>query len=438
MKKLFLMLLLFSLCVSEAAKKKPNLIIIMADDLGWGDLSAYGAKQITTPNIDKLMSEGMRFERFFSTSSVSSPARASLLTGLFPYRAGVPGVIRNVEDDTWGNLRSDIVLLPQILKNSGYNTSLVGKWHLGLGKKDLPTNRGFDEFYGFIDDMMDDYYTHERFGVNQMFINSDRVDPKGHATDIFTDWACERIKNYSRNVENKSLFMFLSYNAPHVPLQAKPEYLKKIKADNPGIGDRRASYLGLVKHLDDSLAKVFETLKAENLYDDTIIVFISDNGGEAPHSDNGHFRDYKASMYDGGLAVAFSIKYKGLIAPNQTSHFEALTCDVMPTILDILNIDCPKNLDGKSFKKLLFEGGQEAFVRENHFYRLEKGGYNEAVKVGDFKLVKNDERKPPELFNTSKDPSERENLADNFPKVYRDLSAKLVGPLDKNGNPAKP
>lgn len=435
MKKILLLLLLFSLCISEAAKKKPNVIIIMADDLGWGDLSAYGAKQITTPNIDRLMSEGMRFERFFSTSSVSSPARASLLTGLFPYRAGVPGVIRNVEDDTWGNLRSDIVLLPQILKNNGYYTSLVGKWHLGLGKKDAPTNRGFDEFYGFIDDMMDDYYTHKRFGVNQMFINSDRVDPKGHATDIFTDWACERIKNYSKHVKDRSLFMFLSYNAPHVPLQSKPEYVERIKSENPGIGDRRASYLGLVKHLDDSLAKVFETLKAENLYDDTIIVFISDNGGEAPHSDNGHFRDYKTSMYDGGLAVAFAIKYKGEIKPNQTSDFEALTCDVMPTILDILDINCPKDLDGQSFKKLLLEGKQDAFARENHFYRLEKGGYNEAVKVGDYKLVKNKEENPPELFNTTKDPSEHEDLAENFPEVYKDLSAKLVGPLDKNGNP---
>ncbi|MCB1211776.1 MAG: sulfatase-like hydrolase/transferase, partial [Verrucomicrobiales bacterium] len=174
-----------------AHSSPPNIIVILADDLGRADYSAFGTPDIRTPHIDRLFAEGMDLKNFRANCCVCSPTRASLLTGRYPDRVGVPGVIRDKEENSWGNLSDDAVLIPQMLKPAGYHSAIVGKWHLGLESPDTPMDRGFDHFHGFLGDMMDDYYNHRRHGNNYMFLNKKEIDPKGHATDLFTQWAVD-------------------------------------------------------------------------------------------------------------------------------------------------------------------------------------------------------------------------------------------------------
>lgn len=189
----------FAMGIVHAEKSgKPNILLILVDDLGYGDLSCQGGRDIHTPNIDQLFKQGMQFNNFYANCTVCSPTRAALMTGCYPDMVGVPGVIRTKENDNWGYLLPDAVTLPVMLKAAGYQTALVGKWHLGLENPNTPNKKGFDLFHGFLGDMMDDYWTHRREGFNYMRLNDQEIDPVGHATDLFSEWAVNYIADPSR------------------------------------------------------------------------------------------------------------------------------------------------------------------------------------------------------------------------------------------------
>ena len=202
---------------SNELQGKPNVIVIMADDLGNGDLSCTGAEDLQSPHIDRLFQSGMRFDFGYANCPVCSPSRASLMTGRYPELVGVPGVIRTHPENNWGYLDPQSILLPQVLKTAGYHTALIGKWHLGLESPNRPVDRGFDLFHGFLADMMDDYYEHRRHNIEYMNLNNQVIDVKGHATDLFTDWSCAYLK--SRVGKSSPFFLCLTYNAPHTPIQ---------------------------------------------------------------------------------------------------------------------------------------------------------------------------------------------------------------------------
>ncbi|HMI65905.1 MAG TPA: sulfatase-like hydrolase/transferase, partial [Cyclobacteriaceae bacterium] len=194
--KTVLTFVLLIACVSLEARqpsdRKPNILVILADDLGYHDLSYYGTPDIRTPNIDMLCKAGMRFDNFYSNSPVCSPTRASLMSGRYPEMVGVPGLIRSNPDANFGFLKPDALLLPKLLKQADYNTALVGKWNLGLETPNTPNEKGFDFFHGFLDDMMNDYWDHLRNGKDFMRKNDRQDNPKGrHATDVFTGWAID-------------------------------------------------------------------------------------------------------------------------------------------------------------------------------------------------------------------------------------------------------
>lgn len=227
---------------------KPNVLIILTDDQGRGDYSAFGTRDIRTPNMDRLFHEGMTFQNFFANSCVCSPSRAALLTGCYPDRVGVPGVIREeTPDDSWGYLLPGAKLLPQLLKQAGCHTALIGKWHLGIGLPNTPTERGFDLFEGFLGDMMDSYWTHRRHGLNLMRRNQEVVDPEGHAADFFTGWACEYLEGRAK--AGGPFLLYLAYNAPHDPIQPPPEWLERVKQRKPGLSEKRAKLVALIEHL---------------------------------------------------------------------------------------------------------------------------------------------------------------------------------------------
>ncbi|MGV3534005.1 MAG: sulfatase-like hydrolase/transferase, partial [Chthoniobacteraceae bacterium] len=220
------------------ASEKPNFILILTDDLGHGDVSAYQKAGAQTPNIDRLAAEGMLFTRMRANATVCSPTRAALLTGRYADRVGVPGVIRTHASNSWGHLAPSVPTIADRLRKAGYHTALVGKWHLGLESPNTPNERGFDLFHGFLGDMMDSYTTHERDGQKYMRRNAEVIQPTGHATDLFSDWSVDYLRE--RAADKKPFFLYLAYNAPHAPIEPPAEWLERVKQRAPKLGPNRA------------------------------------------------------------------------------------------------------------------------------------------------------------------------------------------------------
>ncbi len=408
---------------------RPNLLVILTDDQGRGDYSAFGTSDLRTPGIDRIFCEGMEFVNFRANSPVCSPTRASLLTGLYPDRAGVPGVVRTHAADSWGYLRPDVKLLPRVLKQAGYHTTLIGKWHLGLKTPNTPNERGFDYFHGFLGDMMDDYWTHQRHGINYMRRNGRVIQPEGHATDIFTDWACEYLETRAKS--RQPFFLILAYNAPHDPIQPPPDWVEQVKNRQPGITDRRAKLVALIEHLDAGISRVLATLDRTGLSDRTLVVFTSDNGGVVGYqANNGRWRSGKQHVYEGGLRVPFAARWPTKILPGSRSELPAVTMDLFPTLCEAAGVPPAEGIDGVSFLPTLLGGAEGRPTRELYFVRREGGApYSgktiEALIRGDWKLLQDSPFAPLELYNLREDPQETTNLAEREKQVFIELSAGL-------------
>jgi len=418
---------------------KPNIIVILADDLGRGEYSAFGTKDIRTPNIDRLCNEGLTFDNFYANSCVCSPSRAALLTGCFPNRVGVPGVIREEDNDNnWGWLSPRVKLLPQLLKPAGYDSAIVGKWHLGINSPNTPTERGFDRFDGFLGDMMDDYWTHLRHGYNFMRHNKEVVMPEGHATDVFTDWACRYLDERSKNPQ--PFFLYLAYNAPHDPIQPKPDWLEKVRSREPGISEKRAKLVALIEHLDDGIGKVLTKLDDTGLAKNTLVIFTSDNGGVLNNgANNGPWRSGKTHMYEGGLRVPGVARWPEHIAPGAHSNRVSLLMDIFPTAIEAAGLTPPEGIDGVSFLPTLRGEEQTEPTRDLYFVWREggtvfQGGTSEALRQGDWKLLHDTPFSPMELYNVKDDPQETTNLADKEKSAFRDLGVILRRQVQRGGS----
>lgn len=433
--KLLVVAAVFAATLVQAADK-PNILVILADDLGWGELSCYGAKDVRTPNIDKLAAGGLKLPNFRANSCVCSPSRAALMSGCYPDRVGVPGVIRTHSNNSWGYLKPNALLLPQVLRNAGYHSTIIGKWHLGLESPNTPLEQGFEYFNGFLGDMMDDYYTHLRHGENYMRLNKEPSKPAGHATDLFTTWAVEYINNPAR--KQKPFFLYLAYNAPHAPVQPPEEWLKRVKEREKGIDEKRAKLVALIEHLDDGVGKVLDALEKAGKKDNTLIIFTSDNGGDlASGANNGSWRDGKQSMYEGGLKVPLIAYWPGKIAAGKEDKLEALTMDIYPTLVEAAGGVKQPRVDGVSFLPTLLGQPQE-FNRELYFTRreggLKYGGKTiDAVIKGEWKLLQNSPFEPLELYHISADPKEEFNVASKERRIFNEMAIILQKNLQIGG-----
>ncbi len=420
---------------AEDSQDRPNILVILADDLGYGDLSCYGATDLQSPHIDRLVGSGMRFDNFYANCPVCSPTRAALLSGRYPDLVGVPGVIRTHARDNWGRLSPDVVLLPAVLKRAGYHTALVGKWHLGLTSPDQPNERGFDHFHGFLGDMMDDYYTHRRHGINYMRGDDAEIDPEGHATDLFTQWAIEYL--HERAKSRQPFFLYLAYNAPHTPIQPPDEWLEKVGRRQPGISDRRAKLVALIEHLDAGIGKVLTALKETGIEDKTLVIFTSDNGGQLDAgATNGPFRAGKQDMYEGGIRVPMCVVWPGRIEPGSRSDRVALTMDVFPTACAAAGARVAHEIDGVSFLPTLLGARQSDEDRFLFWVRREGGRYGGrayyAARRGNFKLLQNSPFEPMELYDLAAGPREERPLGKDHP-MYGKLFAALRDHISKAG-----
>jgi arylsulfatase A-like enzyme len=422
---------------ANTAAGKPNILVILVDDLGYGDLSCYGATDLKTPHIDGLIAAGMRFDNFYANCPVCSPTRASLLTGRYPDLVGVPGVIRTHLADNWGYLLPQAVLLPQMLKRAGYHTALVGKWHLGLASPNTPNERGFDHFHGFLGDMMDDYYHHRRHGFNYMRLNDKEIDPEGHATDLFTQWAVDYVRERAQTKE-QPFFLYLAYNAPHAPIQPPPEWLDRVKQRESGISDKRARLVALIEQLDAGIGKVLAALKETGLSDNTLVIFTSDNGGQVSiGATNGPLRAGKGDMYEGGIREPMCAVWSGRIEPGSRRDRIALTMDIFPTACEAAGVAISHEIDGRSILPTLTGRSQPQDDRFLFWVRREGGGQYGgrayyAVRQGDYKLLQNGPFEPMELYNLRDDPKEQKPLGRKHP-MYNKLFAALQSHITQAG-----
>ncbi|MEJ6648389.1 MAG: arylsulfatase A-like enzyme [Akkermansiaceae bacterium] len=436
--KNFLLSLVFLLLSNLGfSSSKPNILVIIVDDLGYGDLSSYGATDLKSPHIDSLISEGMRFSECFANCPVCSPTRAALLTGRYQELVGVPGVIRTKPEDNWGYLAPSATMLPQALKPLGYHTAAIGKWHLGLDHEAHPNTRGFDHFHGFLGDMMDDYYHHRRHDQHYMRLNQEKVNPKGHATDIFTRWAQSYLTE--RKNQKDPFFLYLAYNAPHTPIQPPLDWLKKVIKREKGITEKRAKLVALIEHMDHNIGKVIATLKETGQWKNTLTIFVSDNGGQINVGANcGNLRGGKQDMYEGGLKVPASATWPGVIKPGTRSDFSFLTMDLFPTAIEAADGTVPNGIEGRSILPLLKSGRQAPFQRDNFFTRREgnqryMGDSSWALRRGPWKLLKNRPDGPWELFHLENDPLETTDLSKKESQKFRELTTAMRAQIQRGG-----
>lgn len=416
---------------------RPNILIILADDHGWGDVSYHGGLHLQTPHIDRIAANGIRLSHFYANSSVCSPSRAALMTGRYPDRVGVPGVIRTHPESNWGYLDPSAVILPSVLKHAGYHTSLIGKWHLGLDGDSHPCHRGFHHFKGFLGDMMDDYLTHLRHGINYMQLDATEIHPEGHATDLFTQWSVDHIQD--RAQKDQPFFLYLAYNAPHTPIQPPAEWVDRVRQREPGATDERAHYVALVEHMDAGIGRVLDSLEATGQLDNTLVIYTSDNGGQMTvGATNGPYRGQKGDMYDGGIRVPACAMWPGHIEPGTESDQVALLMDLFPTVCEAAGSEFDHTIEGQSILPTLLGHPQDFNDRILYWVRREGspdffGLTQQAVRKNDLKLLQNRPGDPLELFDLNEDPYESIDRIANEPE-RKAMTAILRTEIQKAGS----
>ena len=429
-------LLTYVFAQNNSESSPPNILIIFTDDLGYGDLSIQGAIDMRTPNIDNIAKQGMIFKQFYANSPVCSPSRASLLTGKYPDMVGVPGVVRQVEEKSWGYFDENAVTLPQMLNEAGYHTGMIGKWHLGYEKPNIPNSKGFQHFKGFLGDMMDDYWTHLRHDVNWMRDNETEITPEGHATDIFTDWTIDYLKE--RQVKQQPFFLYLTYNAPHFPIQPPQEWLDKVQQREQNITEKRAKNVAFIEHLDFNIGRVMKALKETGLDDNTLVIFTSDNGGALRYAQsNSPLRGSKQQMYEGGIRVPFFASWKGKIAAGSTSDNIGMLMDLLPTFCKVAEKEVTHAIDGISLLPTLL--GEEQVTDDRHLFWVRREGWDYggqayyAARYKGYKILQNSAYEPLEFFNIAEDALEKAPLNSEDSKVYRKLRMALQEHIKKSG-----
>jgi len=402
--------------VKRKSASRPNILVILADDLGFKDVG-YHDSEIHTPHLDKLAQAGVRFEQFY-VQPVCSPTRAALMTGRYPIRHGLQvGVIR-----PWAQYGLPLAerTLPQALKDVGYHTVMAGKWHLGCHEKAyLPNQRGFDHHYGHYLGMID-YFKHDRMGGLDWHRNGRTVREEGYTTNLIGDETVQLIMKHDRS---KPLFAYVAFNAPHTPLQVPENYRKRYSHI---VNFKRRLYAAMVTCLDDNVGRILDALKKRDMLDQTLIVFSSDNGGPIKSgANNGALRAGKGTIYEGGVRVPALAVWPGKLKAGTVTNEPMHIVDWYPTLLKLTgaSLDQPQPLDGLDIWPTIADGKPSP-----HADILNQLDPNRAaIRRGPWKLVVHNDPELPttELFNIMNDPNEQNNLAGTHPEKVTELKNRL-------------
>ncbi|WP_428430064.1 arylsulfatase [Pedobacter sp.] len=494
-------------------KAKPNIVLVLVDDLGFSDIGPYGAADIATPNLDRLAAEGIRFKEFYN-NSICAPTRASLLTGQYQHKAGVGFFNNNLGLPAYqGFLNKESLTLAEVLKTAGYTTLMSGKWHVGDDENQWPNQRGFDHFFGFIGGASN-YYEIGNQGKPTVPLVKDNkpfyLEPGKYLTEEITNNALGFLDDQQKT--NKPFFLYLAYNAPHWPLQALPADLAKYKgkykkgwdslrieryqnAIKKGVIDagqkiavqdaqvkpwnkltydeqqywqtRQEVYASMIDHVDQGIGRLLAKLKALKQDDNTIIIFISDNGAQGGNgtrlytsrntglvgtagsyetqnsnwsqTGNSPHRDYKGAPYEGGISAPFIAWYPQKIKASSISQGTAHLIDLAPTFYELAGAKYPSVLNGVSSNALPGKSllpvltGKAGRVERGEPLFWERGG-NKAVRDGDWKLVSSAAKgEKYELFNIAEDRAENLDVAAQHPDIVARLKAAYAQWAEKNG-----
>lgn len=427
--------------------RKPNIVFILADDLGYTDVACFGSKYYETPNIDRLAKDGMRFTSGYTCGPNCQPTRAALMSGQYGPRTGIYTVggidrfnwqsrpLRPVDNVT--ELPLDKITIADTLKKAGYATGMFGKWHLGNDAMHHPNKRGFDEAI-------------ESSGVHFNFKTNPRTDyPKGqYLADFLTDHAVDFIKRH----RDQPFFLYLPHYAVHAPHQAKKELISKFKDKPPVGGHKDPTYAAMIASVDESVGRILKTLDKLGLTENTLVIFSSDNGGVGGYqragltkdgiTDNAPLKGGKGMLYEGGVRVPYIFRWKGKIAPGTENTTPINSVDLYPTLLEIAGAEPPHDytLDGESYVALL-TGTKQKLNRDAIFWHFP--GYLGAgpgqwrtkpagsVHAGDYKLIEFLEDGQQELYNLKDDIGEEHNLAKQNPEKVKELHAKIIAWREK-------
>jgi arylsulfatase A-like enzyme len=415
MSRRILFALTAALVLSAAAEpaRKPNILILYIDDMGFADLSATGNKQLPTPNIDSLATNGARFSDSYVTSCVCSPSRAALLTGRYQQRFGFDANAegRSPKDKFPRALDLHQTIWPQRLKPAGYATAIFGKWHVGDQPGYLPNDRGFDEFYGILPFGL---AAQRDAGGPTFYRNKEKTGTPPDATIALEHEAVSFIERH----KDQPWFVDMAFTSVHGPHYAPDEYLKKFQhiKEVP-----RRTYCAMLSQLDDTIGRLLEKLRQLNLEENTLIFCASDNGGPGGACDNTPFQGTKWTLWEGGVRSPIFIQWKGHIPPGRTLHFMTTQLDWLPTACAAAGIEPQPDwhLDGANILPQL-EGKSDAAPHDALYFRF---GIQYAVREGDWKLVKPSIDDAPELFNVAADPGEKTDLAARHPDKVQHLQA---------------
>jgi arylsulfatase A-like enzyme len=423
---------LFALLLAPSAllhAAKPNVLVIVADDLGYNDVGFQGSKEIPTPHLDKLAARGLRCTNGYVSHPFCSPTRAGIMTGRYQHRFGHENNPAWLPQSTTAGLSLNETTFPSLMQKAGYTTGAVGKWHLGAHPQFHPNKRGFDEYFGALGGGHV-YFPGDKGGPEyQIPLNRNGKDEPQtkYLTDHFGEEAAAFVSRHAG--ETKPWMLYLAFNAPHTPLQAPKEWIEKFSS----IADKnRQVYAAMVAAMDAAiggvLAKLDETKQTEN----TLIYFVSDNGG--PHlsargltnfTDNTPLRGAKGAVYEGGMRVPFLVSWPAKIKPG-TYNQPVIALDFLPTSLAAAESAdlTPKNLDGVNLLPFL-TGEKAGAPHETLFWRSGGPGGNNAVRRGSMKLVRLGKAEP-ELYDLAADVGETKNLAAQKPEVVKELAAAIA------------
>ena len=408
----------------------PNIIVIISDDQGYADSGFHGSKEIFTPNIDRIANNGVVFSQGYVSFAVCSPSRAGLITGRYQNRFGYTRNILLAPKDSTMGLPLGEQTLPEVLKKGGYKTKAIGKWHLGAHDLLIPENRGFDEFYGFLigghryfpDDLTLNDLTEARKQmdgyITKIYDNGNRINTSRYLTDELSINAVKFIEDNSNN----PFFLYLSYNAPHTPLQAKEEDLLR----NMHIkGEKRRIYASMDTSMDDGIGLVLDKLEQMNIIDNTIVIFFSDNGGVEwyNHSDNGELRGIKGDFFEGGIRVPFVMQWPKIIPKGIVYDKPIIALDVFATSIAVANVEnhTINEIDGVNLIPYII--GENNNYPHKYLYWQNRDKEIDVIRDDRYKYlrIKNKEF----IFDLSNDISEKNNLINSSKQIYDNLKFKF-------------
>lgn len=434
--KNLLIVVLLTIAFPSIAKRtktdKPNIIIFFADDMGYGDLGCFGSPNIRTPNIDKLANEGMKLTSFYVAGPVCTPSRAGLMAGRYPIHT----LSRNIGPETIGGFPQEEPIIAEVLKEAGYRSMAIGKWHLGYSPKEyLPTGKGFDHYYGlpYSNDMLDPWI--ESDVPLKLYVDDKATKTVNYDQESLTiDYTNEAI-NFIEKSRSKPFFLYLPYSMPHLPISTTDNFR-----------DRSAGglYGDVIETIDWSVGEIVKTLERLNVDENTLIIFTSDNGpwynlpdrmlqrGVKPwhQGSTGVLRGAKASTYEGGMRVPGIFNWKGVIPPGQVSSEMASTLDIFPTLIEAAKTSAPEGKEFDGYNILPFIKGEASSPRKE--FRYYRGTKLEAIREGKWKFRYTshmqesvDDDIKPQLFNMSDDPGEKYNVADIYPEIAKSMKETL-------------